>query len=51
MYGVPQKKSACSGNMPLFTICVCYKAYLLETLTYVAYTNIISACQSKQQNY
>ena len=30
MYGVPQKKSACSGNMSLFTICVCYKAFMLR---------------------
>ena len=25
-----KKNSACSGNMSLFTICVCYKAYLLN---------------------
>ena len=27
-----KKNSACSGNMSLFTICVCYKAYLLKDL-------------------
>ena len=25
-----KKNSACSGNMSLFTICVCYKAYMLR---------------------
>ena len=25
-----KKNSACSGNMSLFTICVCYKAYMLN---------------------
>ena len=29
-----KKKSACSGNMSLFTICVFYKAYLLRFMRY-----------------
>ena len=45
MYGVPQKNSGCSGNMSLFTICVCYKAYMLKD------TLLFSNNNSLRSNY
>ena len=35
-----KKNSACSGNMSLFTICVCYKAYMLKWIYLIFFTGI-----------